>query len=75
MSNSEEECDFQVPVNVPVDIYTRKRNRSQIEDNNYVETEQDLTEVSTCSLCQTCWTNNGTHGIVGLKCGHVFGKR
>ncbi|KAG2205032.1 hypothetical protein INT47_002656 [Mucor saturninus] len=74
MSDFEEECDFQAPINVPVDIYTRKRNRCQIEDDKYVETEQDLTEVSTCSLCQTCWTNNGAHGIVGLKCGHVFGR-
>lgn len=75
MSDSEEECDFQEPVNVPVDIYTRKRNRSHIESLEYEETEEDLIEASVCSLCQCVWTNNGIHGIVGLKCGHVFGKK
>lgn len=75
MSDLEGECDFQAPVSLPIDIYTRKRNRTNNEDMNYEETEEDLVEATECNLCDSFWSNNGVHGIVSLKCGHVFGKK
>lgn len=70
----EEECDFQVPVNLPLNMFGRKRQRSQADGLEYEPNEEYLVETSVCTLCQSDWTNNGSHGIVGLKCGHVFGK-
>jgi E3 ubiquitin-protein ligase RFWD3 len=70
----EEEHDFQAPVNIPTDVFTRKRRRSIDDNDNYVETEKDRVEASLCTLCQNFWTNNGPHAIVNLRCGHVFGK-
>lgn len=76
MSHSEEEeHDFQAPINVPPDLFTRKRQRSNEDSDKYVERAEDRVEASLCTLCQKYWTNNGQHAIVNLKCGHVFGKR
>lgn len=74
MSDLDEECDFQIPVNIPLAIFKRKRNRTQADNLDYEKNEEHLVETSVCTLCQSDWTNNGIHGIVGLKCGHVFGK-
>ncbi|KAG2230875.1 hypothetical protein INT48_003038 [Thamnidium elegans] len=74
MSDLDEECDFQIPVNIPLDIFKRKRNRTQVDNLEYEKNEEHLVETSVCTICQSDWTNNGIHGIVGLKCGHVFGK-
>ncbi|TPX30617.1 hypothetical protein SmJEL517_g05860 [Synchytrium microbalum] len=27
-----------------------------------------------CSICMDSWTSGGKHGIVSLKCGHLFGR-
>ncbi|KAF9362343.1 RING finger and WD repeat domain-containing protein 3 [Mortierella sp. NVP85] len=32
------------------------------------------TEESTCSICFEPWTNSGTHPLVAIKCGHLFGQ-
>ncbi|KAF9929747.1 RING finger and WD repeat domain-containing protein 3 [Mortierella alpina] len=32
------------------------------------------TEESTCSICFEPWTNSGTHRLVSIKCGHLFGE-
>jgi hypothetical protein len=68
-----EEQDFQEPILIPTDSSSsRKRTLSQTEEDS----EEDFEEPATlCSICQTEWTNNGTHRIVSIKCGHVFGKR
>lgn len=36
--------------------------------------EEEGTEETTCSICFESWSSNGTHRIVSLKCGHLFGK-
>ncbi|KAG0354639.1 RING finger and WD repeat domain-containing protein 3 [Gamsiella multidivaricata] len=32
------------------------------------------TEESTCSICFEHWTNSGSHRLVSIKCGHLFGE-
>ncbi|KAF9116936.1 RING finger and WD repeat domain-containing protein 3 [Mortierella sp. AM989] len=32
------------------------------------------TEESTCSICFESWTNSGSHRLVSIKCGHLFGE-
>jgi hypothetical protein len=28
-----------------------------------------------CTICSELWTTRGSHCLVSLKCGHLFGKR
>ncbi|KAF9209478.1 radical S-adenosyl methionine domain-containing protein 1 [Haplosporangium sp. Z 27] len=32
------------------------------------------TEESTCSICLEPWTNSGSHRLVSIKCGHLYGE-
>lgn len=38
-----------------------------------VEVEEDGEELQTCCICFEPWTNSGSHRLVSLKCGHLFG--
>lgn len=71
----EEEHDFQDPINVTSRIHSRKQSQSSYDSQRYVNNEYDQEEVTLCILCQSPWTNNGTHATVNLKCGHVFGRK
>jgi hypothetical protein len=71
----DEECDFQDPINVNARVNNWKRTQSSYSSQRYVENDFDEEEVTICTLCQSPWTNNGTHATVSLNCGHVFGKR
>ncbi|KAI8077845.1 uncharacterized protein BX664DRAFT_318422 [Halteromyces radiatus] len=62
-SISYDDNDFQDPIAFD----STKHHRS---------TRSHFVELATkCSLCSTSWTNNGSHRIISLKCGHVFGEK
>lgn len=58
--------DFQEPIVIP-----DENNKRKIDD---VESEEDEEDVTVCGICQKEWTNNGTHCITQMKCGHCFGR-
>jgi hypothetical protein len=37
-------------------------------------TSGDTAPTSECPICFDAWTTNGTHRVVSLKCGHLFGQ-
>lgn len=44
--------------------------RPREEDGSFIEDESIA-----CSICSEIWTAGGSHCLVSLKCGHLFGKR
>ncbi|KAI8348305.1 hypothetical protein BD560DRAFT_410807 [Blakeslea trispora] len=67
----EDEHDFQAPIRLYANS-SHKRDHSQVESED--DLDDAIEEVSTCTICQTAWTNAGLHRPFNLKCGHVFGK-
>jgi hypothetical protein len=65
------EDDFQQPLPIVAQLNNKRKKLLEIEDND----SSNLTEQSTCSLCQNTWSIAGFHRIVSLNCGHLFGKR
>lgn len=45
-------------------IQTKKESSSSTQDNS---------EAMNCPICYDVWTSSGSHKIVSLKCGHLFG--
>uniref|UniRef100_A0A8R1XTU2 RING-type domain-containing protein n=1 Tax=Onchocerca volvulus TaxID=6282 RepID=A0A8R1XTU2_ONCVO len=51
----------------------KRRRRSFISDNNR-ESDSGGDETTSCSICFEAYTISGSHRIVCLKCGHLFGQ-
>lgn len=39
------------------------------------QSTQDAEESNTCIICSETWKRTGTHCVVSLACGHLFGKK
>lgn len=44
--------------------------RQRVDDSSYIEDESIV-----CSICSEVWTAGGSHCLVSLKCGHLFGRK
>lgn len=51
-----------------VDSTERVSKRPRIEEN------EPASDDITCPICFDDWTNSGSHRLVSLKCGHLFGQ-
>ncbi|KAG1437024.1 hypothetical protein G6F56_013301 [Rhizopus delemar] len=65
-----EDHDFQAPIVSLTNESPRKRAVEEEEE----EEEDNPEEHLNCTLCEKAWTTQGSHRIVHLKCGDVFGK-
>lgn len=51
-------------------------NKKQKIENTQTRNDQEQEdEYITCTICSEVWTSGGSHCLVSLKCGHLFGKR
>ncbi|KAI7871329.1 hypothetical protein BDF14DRAFT_1221843 [Spinellus fusiger] len=66
---SDYEEDFQEPVSI--DSRSSKRQKRVYSSPPHATHQNTVTH---CPLCKQPWTNSGSHSIVSLKCGHLFGK-
>ena len=52
----------------------RQRTEDDDDEEGNEAIDSDLVEGNECPICMERWTSHGSHRIVSLKCGHLFGK-
>lgn len=60
------DAEFQSTSNLKV---KRKREHS-VQEN---DSQEDL--LCQCPICFEKWSNTGSHRLISMKCGHLFGQR